>query len=350
MGLIDMTTNKLTFVTVVYEEEYLLLQLQARSMRLYLSPHMVEEIVIIDNSRQVMPQIFKDALFADYGLLAPLVRILVPQDICVVPRTHGWYSQQILKLAVAEHLKCDRYVALDAKNHFIASPAIDFFQSSDGRAQVNVYSFETHSLRQSLENVLKYLGIDPAAWVTQFTATVTPFVLDRAIVQSMIAEIELTSGRAFAEEFLENKLTEFFLYSGYILRSGLRLEDVYNFHQIFCPVIWEYLADINGCQTQISLAEERGTPIFSVHRKALALLHDDSMQALASFWTERRLFDSIPEAYRYILKSRRTIARAARVKRLRGIPHELAALPYRLKRKLLYWMTLLSHKSGIKKA
>lgn len=329
-----MTINPLAFVSVVFEAEYLLLQLQARSMQLYLSQNMVSEIVVIDNSRQVMPQAFKDELLENYGHLAPLVQILAAKDICTVPSTIGWRRQQILKLEVSKYLESERYVVLDAKNHFVASPKIDFFQSLDGRARVRMYSYETHPLRPALEKVLTYLDLNPAHWVGRFTATVTPFILDRSIVQAMIAEIESISGRAFADEFVANELTEFFLYSGYILRSGLKLEDVYDPHQIFCPVIWPRSADLKGCQRAISLVEDRCRPIFSIHRNALARLHDDSLHILALFWMERHLFDSVADANHFTLDIRRIITQEARGQRLRDIPHKLTKLPDRLKQEL----------------
>ncbi|NJN91757.1 MAG: hypothetical protein HC878_16270 [Leptolyngbyaceae cyanobacterium SL_5_14] len=108
-------SKKLTFVTVVFEEEYLLLQLQARSMRLYLSPIMVDEIIIIDNSCRGMPRAFKDELLIAYAQLAPLVKILLSKDICTIPSSQGWVSQQILKLMIAEHIESEWYVVLDAK-------------------------------------------------------------------------------------------------------------------------------------------------------------------------------------------------------------------------------------------
>jgi hypothetical protein len=331
-----MTVHKLAFVSVVFEPEYLLLQLQARSMRLYLSPEVVQEIVIIDNSRQVMSHAFKDLLLADYGRLAPLVRVLVPNDICTIPSTRGWYSQQILKLAVAKYLESEWYVVLDAKNHFVAMPTIDFFLSTDGqRARVNVYSYTSHPLRPAFERTLTYLGVDPIVWVEKFTATVTPFVLNRAIVLSMIAEIELTSGRAFADEFIANNLTEFFLYSGYILKHGLKLEDMYDFHKMYCPIIWPRSADLNGCQTAISQVEEGGGPIFSIHRNALANICNDSLQILALFWKERHLFNSVEDAERFIVNSKRIIVRDNRGMRLEKISHKLTVLSDRLKRKLL---------------
>src|SRR5215469_10750422 len=44
-------SDKFTFVTVVFEAEYDLLSLQARSMRLYCPLEIVQGILVIDNSR-----------------------------------------------------------------------------------------------------------------------------------------------------------------------------------------------------------------------------------------------------------------------------------------------------------
>ena len=326
-------TKNLTFVTVVFEEEYLLLQLQARSMRLYLSPIMIDEIIIIDNSRRSMPQAFKDKLLVAYGQLAPLVTILLSKDICTIPNTKGWVSQQILKLMIAEHIDSEWYVALDSKNHFVKSPDKDFFLSLEGRARVSAYSYEAHPLRSKLERILTYLDLDPAPWISKFTATITPFVFNREIVLETIAEVELKSNNSFAEEFVKSNLTEFFLYSSYILRSGRKFEDVYDFDQYLCPIIWAHTAELNACQNRISYVKELEMPIFSIHRKALPLLCNDSMQTLALFWKERCLFDSVSAAIHFIHVNRRLIARETLKRQFRDIPDVISMLPYRLMRK-----------------
>ncbi|NJN91756.1 MAG: hypothetical protein HC878_16265 [Leptolyngbyaceae cyanobacterium SL_5_14] len=148
-----------------------------------------------------------------------------------------------------------------------------------------------------------------------------------------IAEVELKSGKSFAKEFVRNNLTEFFLYSSYILSSGRKFDDVYDFDQYLCPIIWGHTAELNDCQAQISYAKEREMPIFSIHRKALPLLCNDSIQTLALFWKDCCLFDSVSAAVHFIHVNRCLIARETLKRQFRGIPEIITMLPYRLMRK-----------------
>lgn len=310
-------------MSVVFEAEYRLLQLQARSMALFLPEDLAREIVVIDNSARGMPDSVRAELMAAYGHLAPRVQILRPRDISRVPSTIGWRSQQVLKLCVAEMLTSDRYVVLDAKNHFVRTLEPDFFEAADGRLRAIFYSYEKHPLRGELEHVLGYLGLDPATHVEHFTATVTPFALDTGIVMSMIQGIEQRSGKDFAREFVANDLLEFFLYAGWIIANGKSLEDVYDSDHVYCPIVWPHAANLAGVQDAVRTANERRTPLFTVHRRALARLDRDSATAVAEFWTESGLFPSVDDAERFIRGFQRAYDKEMRMQRIRDTPHKL---------------------------
>lgn len=303
----------------------LLLRLQARSIALYLPESSVAEILVIDNSARGMNSSRRNLLLEDYGHLRSRVRILRPRDICEVPRTIGWRGQQVLKMAVAGLVTTDHYVLLDAKNHFVAPADPGFFLAPDGRARVNVYSYETHPLRPQFENVLRYLHLDPAEHVSHFTATVTPFVLQRSQVLSMMADIERRSGHSFAEEFVANDLLEFVLYSGSILAGGRKLEEVFDFHQVVCPVVWPRGANLENLTRLIAASDDARTPLFSLHRKALAALDEPSVVALAEFWAERGLFASPEQGVRYVQLFRKDFVTYERRRKVREAPHRLRA-------------------------
>lgn len=300
----------LSFVTVVFESEYLLLKLQARSMSVYLPPSIVAEIIIIDNGRRGMSKEFKHRLRASYGDLRTKVRLVRPKDICDVPATTGWRSQQILKLMIADQVVGERYVVLDAKNHFVAAARPEFFQSPDGRARVNEYSFRTHPLRPALEHVMGYLGLDPGPAVEKFPATVTPFVLDTALVKAMTRDIQVRSGKDFATEFVDNNLLEFFLYSGWLLQTGRLLEDIFDFHQVFCPNIWVKDIGPEIVRAAITRAANRDLTLFGIHRKALGRLDAESVSVLVGFWTERGLFESTTAGGQFVADFKKAFCRA----------------------------------------
>ena len=324
-----------TFVSVVYEAELPLLQLQARSMAAFLAPERVADILVIDNSSRGMPEGVRAELMEAYGPLASLVTVLRPGQICELPPGTGWSTQQLLKLAVAAQVRTDAFVLLDAKNHLIGPLNPDFFRAPDGRLRLPSYSYATHPLRRNLEHVLRYLGLDPAPHIARFAATVTPFPLDTRIVRDMMADIESRSGRTFAREFLRNDLTEFFLYAGWILAQGRDLSEVYDLDLPAFPAIWPRGADAAGVADAIQAAAERQSPVFSVHRRALAALTEDGTAALSAFWAEKGLFASPSEAAGFVRAYQALHESEARAQARRDLPGRLLSAPRKLRRKLI---------------
>lgn len=327
-----MGETRLSFVSVVFEAELALLELQARSMARFVPADLAREIVLIDNTARGLPAAARTRLLEQYGHLAPAVRVLRPDDIARVPGAIGWRTQQVLKLAVAEQLSGDLYVVLDAKNHFVDVLEAADLVGPDGRPRANAYGYRTHPLRPNLEHVLTYLGLDPAPHVDRFTATVTPFVLDTGLVREMIRDVEARAGRPFAQEFVARELTEFFLYAGWILRSGRRLEDVYSLDLERCPTVWPKAATRAGVEEAVATVVERDAPLFAVHRRALATLDPDAVGALAAFWAERGLFPTADAARAFVAEFQRTYRRTARVQRLRELPYRLRSVPRKVRR------------------
>jgi hypothetical protein len=324
----------LTFVSVVFEEEYRLLELQARSMGMFLDPAAVAEIIVIDNSAGGMPGRVRADVVAGYDGLADAVRVLRPRDITRVPGTIGWRAQQVLKLSVAHRVSTARYVVLDAKNHLIDAAGAALFVAPDGRPRVTAHGYERHALRPMIEHVLKYLGLDPTEHVERFTATITPFTFDTSLVAAMLRDIERRSGRPFAEEFVANDLTEFFLYTGWLIAGGRSLDDVYDIHQAPWPVVWPGSANRGGVEDAIARADERRSPGFAVHRKALAHLDGENAKTVARFWTDKHLFSSVGEAERFIADHAHAYRRARVRKQVRELPHRARRVPRQMRERL----------------
>ena len=184
-------------------------------MRLHCPPDLIDRIIVIDNSNTLLSPAKRDRILEQYGTLKQFVDFLAPKDIAQIPKTSGWWSQQVLKLAVSDIVSSERYVVLDAKNHLVSALGRDFLEAPSGQARVNFHSFETHPLRHSLEHVLKYLSLDPGA-VRKFTATTTPFVIYTGIARRLMSELSQRENMPFADLMVARQLTEFFLYSAYI--------------------------------------------------------------------------------------------------------------------------------------
>jgi hypothetical protein len=323
-------------VTVVFEPEHLLLWLQARSMATFLPDDLVEEIVVVDNSSRSMSARVREHVMAEYGPLSAKVRILRPRDICSMPRMVGYRSQQVLKLCVANHVATEHFVILDAKNHFVATIERGLFEAPDGRARLGTNSYVSHRLRPRLEHALRYVGLNPGAYVQQFTTTVPPFVFVTAVVKSMIDDIERNSGRSFPREFDANALTEFFLYASWIVAHNGSLDDFYELQPASRPYIWAKAADLEGVERAIQAATDARSAVFAVHRLALSRLDAESAAALSDFWVSRGLFPTVGEAERFITEFSRAYQRAELHARLRDLPRKASGLPRYLRRKLVH--------------
>lgn len=325
-------SDRLAFVSVVFEAELALLEVQARSLAEHLPAALVEEIVVIDNTARGLRAPARDRLVRLYGPHAPLVRVLRPDDICHVRGGVGWRRQQVLKLAVAARLSTRHYVVLDAKNHAVRRLRHGDFVADDGRPRAHAYGYDAHPLRPALEHVLTYLGVDPAPHVGRFTATVTPFVLDVDTVRAVIRDVEQRSGRRFAEEFIARDLTEFFLYAGWVVREGGSIEEVHSLDLVPNPTVWPKAAHRDGVLAAVAVGLDRDAPFFSVHRRALAALDEPARAALADLWVARGLFPAAPDAAAFIAAFQRAFAAEVRAQWWRDLPHAAVAAPRRVRR------------------
>ena len=327
--------DKLSLVTVIYEAEYPLAALQARSMSRFLPPDLVHRIILVDNSYRAMPKAWASEILSEYGAMRDRVLVMRSIDVCELPLTSDWRKQQILKLVISRLIETRLYVALDAKNHFVWPAEPTFFRTEDGRPCVNAYSFEAHPSRPNLERVLRYLGVDPAGYVNRFTATVTPFTFVTAWVRQLVSELGQGSTARFAQQFATAELTEFFLYAGWLVRDGHDLSEAFAIHQRFCPCIWPASVAEADVQTKVAAAEKNRAPIFSAHRNALRAMPPPSQARLVDFWVARGLFGSVPEAHTFLDRFRDNYAQQSRMLFIRSLPYEVSRLPRRIVRRLM---------------
>lgn len=282
---------KYTFLTVAHAADRGLLTLQARSMALYCPLDLVHEILIVENFDAGAEAHWRHRLLEAYGPLAKRVQFVASADVCAIaPRHGGWWRQQVLKLCAARVIASPRYLVLDAKNHLFRPLTRDFLETHDGRPKLNGYGFENHSLKDALIRTLTYLEVDPAPFVPHFTRTSTPFLMLTDVSRKLVAYVEERERKPFAEAFLELRLTEFFLYSGYLERCGL-LSASYEMSQPFCAQIWGHSASLDGVREALGKASEpKGGPFLAVHRLALEAMEMPARRTLGAFWAKAGLF------------------------------------------------------------
>jgi hypothetical protein len=301
----DESLRRYSFVTVRFEGDAGLLDLQARSMRQYCPRDLVDEIIIVDNSCQGSTR-WQGGLLRQYGDLADRVQFIPAAVIAAIPKeANGWFSQQVLKIKVAEIVRSDRYVLLDAKNHLVSPLGREFLESSTGQPRTNGYPYGDQPMLEYLERTLQYLGLDPQAHVSWFTRTTTPFILLAGEARELVEYIEEREGRSFAAAFLDRGLSEFFLYAGFLELKGT-LREIYDITQPHEPQVWPDKANGQGCAEVIRKAEKAISPFMTVHRKAIARMDGQGQRLIAEFWFSRGLFASTKDGIRFLMDPNRS--------------------------------------------
>jgi Family of unknown function (DUF6492) len=302
-----MNRRRYTFVTVGYPEETGLLRLHARSMRLYCPADLIDQIIIVDNSHPVASNRWRVDLLQQYGNLAKLVRFLPASQLADMSSSGatGWWTQQVLKLKVAEVVRSERYVVLDAKNHLVKQLEGSFLENADGVARLAGITYVGREMQDFLERSLAYFGIDPALHMDWFPRTATPFTILTSEALALLQYVEDREDKPFASVFLEKHFSEFLLYSAFLQWRGT-LKTLYDFTQPHPMQIWGHSADDSHCAATIREAESVNYQFMSVHSKAIANMHEKGRAIVAEFWCARGLFPSVVDAIRFLRDPNRT--------------------------------------------
>nr|WP_315266233.1 DUF6492 family protein [Microbacterium lemovicicum] len=301
-------TDKLTFVSVVFDAEVTLLELQARSMRLFLAPDAVDQIFVLDNCLFGLGSHRRARLRDAYGVHASKVSFVRTRDLFDPGATSGWRSQQAAKLVISSRVRTTDYVTLDAKNHFTRAVTQLDFIDEDGRARGRSHPYDQHPLKSSLVRTVEYVGGDEPTVenaVRAFPPTATPFVLRTSIVRELILDVEKSSGRAFALEFETQRLLEFFLYSGWATVRGPGLAALRNETPLPSPTVWPKAAHLAGVENTIAEARESAAFVFAVHRQALAHADAPTLDRIARHWVSIGLFSDAADVRKFLSRFKR---------------------------------------------
>lgn len=247
-------------VTVVFEQELLILQAQAQSIDLYCRNIGVKNIfVVVNDHDSVVDQIDADW----WGSFAPCV--------CVVPRSefncefvdNGWVSQQALKM-LAGGLSTNIWsMVLDAKTIFVSEFPIGELFDSQNRLNVGLLPiYSVFEPSRKITNDLFSIDLKQQAGPGG-----VPFFFHTQTLCEMMAHIEQGVDQKFAEWFqAQGMLTEFILYSGWIEYIG-GLDQYYSNNVSFNVC--------NLCHSEVGIADSKlefmKTPrvlTVSIHRNA----------------------------------------------------------------------------------
>jgi len=299
---------KYTFVSIVHKLDQPLLEMQARSLAQYLHDperNFIQDILVIDNSDNGTT-LNQEHLLSIYGPLAPRVRFMAAADVAYMPAIGGWFTQQALKLLSARVVTTPRYILLDAKNHAVNPIQRKFFENVDnGRMRSYTHGYGTHPLLPYLINTLEFYkdfgltSIDPTT--IRWLPSITPYAFDTQLTRNLLRFYEQKTTKSFGESFFDmpqpKRMTEFFMYAGYILSLGKSFKDYYDLDSRSCPVLWHYYST---AEIEKALLESELTPFFSAHRGIFCKMEPKAEEMLANFWVRKKLLPDIGVGLAYI--------------------------------------------------
>lgn len=267
----------LTFVTVTYRGEDELLRLQTRSLARY-GHDGIERIIVIDNGRPQLSGRRKAHIVRDYGKFADRVEVVPAETLSnKLQGLSGWTAQQVLKLNVSRIVDTPWYVLLDAKNHAIRQLTQEDLIGPDGRARGGFHDYANHPLKDRLHATLDYLKL-PASAADMFPPTSTPFVMHTATAKEIVDSIP-----DLETQIPREGLTEFALYSGWILRRDGNWDAVFDGTAIQCPTLWGRTST-DGIVEQLGNVEYFDAPFFGVHRRFLRRASSEDFSRVAHQW------------------------------------------------------------------
>lgn len=247
--------------TVVFEEELLILHSQAQSIDLYCKEIGINTIYVIVNDNISLNKIDRTW----WGTL---------QDhVVVIPRSafgsfwvkNGWVSQQVLKILGAATSYNTYTMVLDAKTIFVRELALTELLNNQQQlcvGQIQVYDVfaQSKQIVESLFNIKLELQAGPGG---------VPFFFHNDTVRKMIVEISANIDKSFPVWFQQQgMLTEFLLYSGFVIQQYGTLDKFYSHTSNFSVQ--------NICHSEVDIYDvkfnqmlnDSATLTVSIHRRA----------------------------------------------------------------------------------
>lgn len=204
-------------ITVVFQQELHLIEIQARSIELYLEPHRINKIyAVVDSEDSVAASVDP----AWWGVNADKVVVIPRSQLGLAPQLDGWSRQQLYKLLAAEQAETEWSMCLDAKTWFVQPLVWDRLFTDTGL--VRFASFPTiENFKDAQVFLEEFYSIELPHVIGPGGV---PFMFKTDLVKEMTQDIVQRTGTSFFNWFCihvmdPDRITEFMLYSGYVIHK-----------------------------------------------------------------------------------------------------------------------------------
>jgi len=290
-------------VTVVYDEEVELLALQAKSIDLFGRRLSINRIYIIANGPRQDRTIkrLRTEVLPMYGTRDSQVEIIPARDLMELSESAaGWYSQQVLKLAIARRIRSKVYTTLDAKNHLIRDSDDSIFFSPTGTPLFHPASLRDVSI--NFAQCAKICDIDAEKYISQAYPVITPAVLYSSHVRDLQDFLGGTDYGTLEDILCRKRMavTEYMLYYCYLCKIGA-FDSLYTPGPRIVITLWTIHVDIDVVfQGLVGAVEAQTVPFFSLHRLAKRRLTREQSLRIARLWCNIGLVNNEREARVYL--------------------------------------------------
>jgi hypothetical protein len=261
-------------ITVVFREELDVLRLQARSIELYCHSADLGRIYVVVNDATVDTS---EIDLAWWGTLRDRVTVVHRAAWPVAYAENGWLTQQLLKLMATELCTSTWSMVLDAKTIFVkpVAPVAD----CPVVGILDIYPvFDV-----SRQRVNELFGVE---LTQQLGPGGVPFILNNALTLELMSEVAVRTNQSFDQWFqAQGMVTEFILYSGYVLYKFGSFDVIYNTDDIA-------VKPCNLCHSEVAsfgrkFAEMQHSTTVSVHRRAWEQLTSQQQHTYTQFLAAR---------------------------------------------------------------
>ena len=299
-------SKKIDLITVCFSNDMKLLQLQARSVRLFMDPSLVGQILLVINDRNVrgVERFIKRSILPEYGVFASKVRVLSGHTVIgAKQKRFGWGSQQALKLLAVRYACAATVMILDCKVHFVRSVTNEHIWMPDGRIKTRKYPV-IDRFRGYFDNACNYFGVGSVANGQPVLPTVPPFIVPSKIVCQMLETMENQEGRSFFDLFLQKKrrFTEFYLLHAYMMSLHGGIDGLYKQTPFQAVSLMASFKENEALVAEkINALNETDTYCFAVHRVVLEAGNEAIADQIIAVWQQFGLACSEAESRSFLM-------------------------------------------------
>jgi hypothetical protein len=268
-------------VTVVFRDELDFLKIQARSLDLYANPADVDNIYIVINDQDDVCDLIDTAWWGCHKN----VKLIPYSKWNYVTRVNGWENQQLCKLLAAAESGSSWSMVLDAKTWLIQPLVLDKLFNQRGQPTVG-FQPVVPVFQSSKQFVEQYYNIS----MTQVIGPAgVPFMFHTNTVKEMIEQIDDFVDFFQTHVRFPHFLTEFHLYSGFVLHRHGTYEHLYDKNQYYrCHNIADFdVVNFDQEFNRIKLHPQLLTA--SIHRRAYPLLSEQQLINWQQFLLQKKL-------------------------------------------------------------